>query len=56
MISPSPLADAVDIPVIVEKVDELKEVQDLRKGEISLIKIGQTTLHNPRGRSSWIGL
>ncbi len=23
---------------------------------IGLVKIGQTSLHNPRGRSSWIGL
>lgn len=25
-------------------------------GEITLVKIGQTSLHNPNGRSSWIGL
>ena len=23
---------------------------------IRLVKVGQTTLHNPKGRSSWIGL
>lgn len=25
-------------------------------GGARLLKIGQTSLHNPRGRSSWIGL
>lgn len=25
-------------------------------GEITPVKIGQTSLHNPNGRSSWIGL
>lgn len=32
---------------------------DLREGEAALemrVKIGQSSLHNPGGRSSWIGL
>jgi protein arginine N-methyltransferase 5 len=27
-----------------------------RTGGIEMVKIGQTSLHNPDGRSSWIGL
>ncbi|GBE88024.1 PRMT5-domain-containing protein [Sparassis latifolia] len=59
ILSPSPLVDAVDIPVIVEEADEVKSTAGATGGSgssVDLIKIGQTSLHNPRGRSSWIGL
>ncbi|EMD34129.1 hypothetical protein CERSUDRAFT_141621 [Gelatoporia subvermispora B] len=48
----SPLIDAVDMPFIVETALEGGEGS---KG-VELVKIGQTALHNPHGRSSWIGL
>jgi len=51
LLSPSPVADAIDIPQAMEIL-----VEGFEKGDVGLIKIGQTTLHNPRGRSSWIGL
>lgn len=43
--APSPLIDAVDIPTI-----------NLRSEGSGRVKIGQTSLHNPGGRSSFIGL
>ncbi|TFY64898.1 hypothetical protein EVJ58_g2326 [Rhodofomes roseus] len=55
VLSPSPMADAVDIPPI--EIDSNAAVDgDAVKNNIGLIKIGQTSLHNPKGRSSWIGL
>ena len=55
VLSPSPIADAVDIPPM--EIDAEAAVEgDAAKNSIGLIKIGQTSLHNPRGRSSWIGL
>lgn len=55
VLSPSPVADAVDIPPI--EIDAKAAVEgDAAKNSIGLIKIGQTSLHNPKGRSSWIGL
>ncbi|CCM04304.1 uncharacterized protein FIBRA_06475 [Fibroporia radiculosa] len=50
-LSPSPIADAVDDASDDGKMEDVSD-----KGNVGLIKIGQTTLHNPRGRSSWIGL
>ncbi len=57
---PSPLIDAIDHPVVVSG-DQLskeltKQVGESSKVETGVVKIGQTTLHNPGGRSSWIGL
>lgn len=49
----SPLADALDAGEGTAKAVPVIETQG---GEISLIKINQTSLHNPGGRSSWIGL
>lgn len=54
LMSPSPVADAIDIPPIA--IDTAMESEGGASGNVGLIKIGQTTLHNPRGRSSWIGL
>lgn len=53
--SRSPLVDAVPLepPIVIEGSDVDMES---RKQDVGLIKIGQTALHNPRGRSSWIGL
>ena len=60
---PSPLIDAIDnpaVPVVVSSEIFSKEVtQRVGEGskvESGVVKIGQTTLHNPGGRSSWIGL
>lgn len=59
---PSPLIDAIDspAPVVVSSdqfVSEVtKRIGEGSKVETGVVKIGQTTLHNPGGRSSWIGL
>lgn len=60
---PSPLIDAIDNPVVPIVVssdqffkDVTKRVGEGSKVETGVVKIGQTTLHNPGGRSSWIGL
>jgi type II protein arginine methyltransferase len=53
-IPPSPTVDALDVPPIVDKTEiptAPKEASSTR-----VVKIGQTALHNPGGRSSWIGL
>ena len=59
-VPPSPLIDAIDNPFVVSS-DQLskevtKRVGEGSKVETGVVKIGQTTLHNPGGRSSWIGL
>ncbi|KAJ3856112.1 shk1 kinase-binding protein 1 [Lentinula lateritia] len=49
---PSPLIDAVDLlPRSTLSVQDAPERSTAR-----LVKIGHTSLHNPGGRSSWIGL
>ena len=57
---PSPLIDAIDNPVVPVVVHNdqfsTKRVGEGFKVETGVVKIGQTTLHNPGGRSSWIGL
>ena len=50
--TPSPLIDALDVASDAMRTDE--DGEDASR--IGLVKVGQTTLHNPRGRSSWIGL
>jgi protein arginine N-methyltransferase 5 len=47
---PSPLVDAVDSP----RKDSVR-MGDSANGA-GIVKTGQTSLHNPGGRSSWIGL
>ncbi|KAH9936058.1 PRMT5-domain-containing protein [Amylocystis lapponica] len=54
LVSPSPLADAPS--ELLAGDFGMKDMANLRKGDVGLIKISQTSLHNPRGRSSWIGL
>jgi protein arginine N-methyltransferase 5 len=59
---PSPLIDAIDNPApVVVCSDQFskeltKQLGEGSKIETGIVKIGQTTLHNPGGRSSWIGL
>lgn len=60
-VPPSPLVDAIDNPFLLVSGDQLskevaKRVGEGSKVETGVVKIGQTTLHNPGGRSSWIGL
>lgn len=53
---PSPLVDAVDVfPLIEPRAEPRRSVMEV-KLPCGIVKIGQTTLHNPGGRSSWIGL
>ncbi|TFK40311.1 shk1 kinase-binding protein 1 [Crucibulum laeve] len=57
--APSPIADVMDTSF--EGVDKNKNLPSLRTdGSFELVyetvKIGHTSLHNPGGRSSWIGL
>ncbi|ETW83084.1 hypothetical protein HETIRDRAFT_417080 [Heterobasidion irregulare TC 32-1] len=54
--TPSPLIDAIDNPFVVEKPEQMRHIEDVAKIEAGVVKIGQTSLHNPGGRSSWIGL
>ncbi|KAF8896284.1 PRMT5 arginine-N-methyltransferase-domain-containing protein [Infundibulicybe gibba] len=49
----SPLVDAFDSAVLDQR-QGAKTPPVL--GTVSIVKIGQTSLHNPGGRSSWIGL
>jgi protein arginine N-methyltransferase 5 len=59
-VPPSPLIDAIDNPFLVSgdqsSREALKRVGEVPKTETGVVKIGQTTLHNPGGRSSWMGL
>ncbi|KAA1467478.1 PRMT5-domain-containing protein [Dentipellis sp. KUC8613] len=54
--TPSPLLDALDNPFIASNPHVTKKPEDVTKIETGVVKIGQTSLHNPGGRSSWIGL
>ena len=49
--TPSPLIDAIDAQPISEEAAE-----EFHRADIGVVKIGQTSLHNPGGKSSWIGL
>lgn len=51
IMAPSPIVDALD----VSHVDILVPLKS-STAQGRLVKIGQTALHNPGGRSSWIGL
>jgi PRMT5 oligomerisation domain len=51
----SPLIDAVDVPPM-ERRTVPHESAELVTPSFGTVKIGQTSLHNPGGRSSWIGL
>jgi type II protein arginine methyltransferase len=52
----SPVFDAIDVmDALVERTNGAPSGME-NSGGARLVKIGQTALHNPRGRSSWIGL
>ncbi|KAF8557423.1 PRMT5-domain-containing protein [Imleria badia] len=53
---PSPIVDAVDVFPLVEPRAEHCRGSMEGKSVCGVVKIGQTALHNPGGRSSWIGL
>ena len=58
--TPSPLLDPIDNPfLVVERPPAAAAAQRSLEDadvEAGVVKIGQTALHNPSGRSSWIGL
>jgi len=56
MATPSPLIDAIDAQAEFEKGSSSWEPGEFSKADIGVVKIGQTSLHNPGGKSSWIGL
>lgn len=53
---PSPVVGPVDVLPQVEPRTEDDRGSKEVKIPCGIIKIGQTALHNPSGRSSWIGL
>lgn len=57
MATPSPLIDAIDARQSSRnKRSTWASADDFRKADLGVVKIGQTSLHNAGGRSSWIGL
>ena len=56
LITPSPTIDALDVPPIVNKIEIPRSPNESSSTETRLVKVGQTALHNPGGRSSWIRL
>ena len=56
LITPSPTIDALDVPPIVNRTEIPRMPDGSSRTETRLVKIGQTALHNPGGRSSWIKL
>ncbi|KAI0806015.1 PRMT5-domain-containing protein [Irpex lacteus] len=50
----SPMIDAIDVMDTISERGISDNTDE--NGGARLLKIGQTSLHNPRGRSSWIGL
>jgi type II protein arginine methyltransferase len=59
-VPPSPLVDAIDNPFVVSgdrlSKEVTKRIQRVSSFKTGVVKIGQTSLHNPGGRSSWMGL
>ena len=53
---PSPVVGAVDVFPLVEPRAEDHRGSVEVNAPCGVVKIGQTALHNPSGRSSWIGL
>lgn len=53
---PNPVIDAVDVFPSLERSELRKSGEESPRSTAGVIKIGQTSLHNPGGRSSWIGL
>jgi protein arginine N-methyltransferase 5 len=48
--------DAIDAFPSLDRSESRKSEEESLKSTAGVIKIGQTSLHNPGGRSSWIGL
>ena len=55
-ITPSPTIDALDVPPVVNRAEIPRTPNESSRTETRLVKVGQTALHNPGGRSSWIKL
>jgi len=53
---PSPVIDAVDVFPLTPRSETSRASSELSRSASGVVKIGQTALHNPGGRSSWIGL
>jgi type II protein arginine methyltransferase len=55
---PSPLLDAIDMFTFPDKRERQTPVPEdtFATDGLRMVKIGQTSLHNPSGQSSWIGL
>ena len=57
LVDGGPVMDALDAIADSEDGDGRQGSASANEGDrVGLVKIGQTSLHNPRGRSSWIGL
>ena len=56
LITPSPTIDALGVPPVVNKMEIPRTPNEGSRTETRLVKVGQTALHNPGGRSSWIRL
>ncbi|KAI0064783.1 PRMT5-domain-containing protein [Artomyces pyxidatus] len=58
--TPSPVVEAMDNPFLADRpparLSPKRVEEDDARRDAGVVKIGQTTLHNPGGRSSWIGL
>ena len=55
--TPSPLIDAIDTQSpYLERRNSNFIRDEFKKADLGVVKIGQTGLHNPGGKSSWIGL
>jgi protein arginine N-methyltransferase 5 len=52
----SPLVDAVETFSFPDKREPTRPIDDALTESHQVVKIGQTSIHNPSGRSSWIGL
>lgn len=50
--APSPLIDSRELDTGKMATTDIAHTD----GELEAVKIGHTSLHNPGGRSSWIGL
>ncbi|KIM68377.1 hypothetical protein SCLCIDRAFT_105837 [Scleroderma citrinum Foug A] len=53
---PSPVIDAVDVFPLTPRSETSRASSEPPRSASGVVKIGQTALHNPGGRSSWIGL
>lgn len=54
LVAPSPMTDVLDVPS--GTTERFGTPRETSTAQGRLVKIGQTALHNPGGRGSWIGL